>query len=59
MEGYLDDIYATLAVKLAFCEVFLLKDLWRYAAEFATQNGRHAMGIQLLRENANTGEIQG
>ncbi len=57
VEGYLDDIYATLVVKLADSEAFKLDDLWREAADFATLAGDHHMGIKLTREAANIGEI--
>ncbi len=57
VEGYLDDIYATLAVKLAYSGCFELTDLWRDAADFVTLTGKHRMGIQLNRENASVGEI--
>lgn len=32
--GFLDDIYATLVVKLAYCGAFHLKELGRNAADF-------------------------
>ncbi len=32
--GFLDDIYATLIVKLAYCGSFQLKELWRDEADF-------------------------
>ncbi len=55
--GYLDDIYATLVVKLADSESFKLKDLWREAADFETLDGAHHMGIKLTREAAGSGDI--
>ncbi len=55
--GYLDDIYATLVVKLADSESFKLKDLWREAADFETLGGAHHMGIKLTREAAGSGDI--
>ena len=57
VKGYLDDIYATLAVKLADSESFSLKELWRDAADFDTLEGEHRMGIKLTRESASSGEI--
>jgi small GTP-binding protein len=36
VEGYLDNIYATLVVKLADSDSFTLRDLWRDAADFET-----------------------
>ena len=44
VQGYLDDIYATLVVKLADSESFKLKELWRDAADFVTLAGEHHMG---------------
>ena len=57
VQGYLDDIYATLVVKLAGCECFKLVELWRDAADFATLTGDRHMGIKLARAAAGTGEI--
>lgn len=56
IKGYLDDIYATLAVKLADSESFVLKELWRDAADFDTLGGNR-MGIKLTRESASSGDI--
>jgi len=47
--GFLDDIYATLVVKLVYCGAFQLKELWRDAADFETLAERRAMGIKLTR----------
>jgi hypothetical protein len=57
ISGYLDDIYATLVVKLAESNAFNLKELWRDAADFDTLSGKHRMGIKLSRESAGIGEI--
>jgi hypothetical protein len=57
VSGYLDDIYATLVVKLADCESFKLKELWRDAADFETLKGDHHMGVKLTRESADSGDI--
>ncbi len=57
VQGYLDDIYATLVVKLADSESFKLKELWRDAADFATLAGAHHMGIKLTRAAASHGDI--
>ena len=57
VKGYLDDIYATLVVKLADSESFQLNQLWRAAADFETLAGRHHMGIKLTREAADSGDI--
>jgi len=57
VQGYLDDLYATLVVKLAGSEAFRLKELWRDAADFETLNGGFRMGIKLRRKAAGSGEI--
>lgn len=57
IKGYLDDIYATLVVKLAESCSFTLKELWRDAADFDTLAGACRMGIKLKRDSVGTGEI--
>ena len=57
VKGFLDDIYATLVVRLADSESFQIKELWRDAADFATLAGDHHMGIKLTRETASNGDI--
>jgi small GTP-binding protein len=57
VQGYLDDIYATLVVKLADSEAFKLRELWRDAADFDTLQAGHRMGVKLTRESAGCGEI--
>ncbi|HKP03422.1 MAG TPA: TIR domain-containing protein [Chthoniobacterales bacterium] len=57
VKGYLDDIYATLVVKLADSESFQLKELWRDAADFVTLRGDFHMGIKLTRESGSDGGI--
>jgi small GTP-binding protein len=57
VKGFLDDIYATLVVKLADSESFQLKELWRDAADFVTLVGDHHMGIKLTRESGADGNI--
>ncbi|MEI7819733.1 MAG: DUF4365 domain-containing protein [Verrucomicrobiota bacterium] len=57
VKGFLDDIYATLVVKLADCQSFTLKELWRDAADFVTLADDHHMGIKLTRETASDGDI--
>ncbi|MBK5274469.1 MAG: TIR domain-containing protein [Desulfuromonadales bacterium] len=57
VKGYLDDIYATLVVKLADSDSFKLKEPWRDAADFDTLTGAHRLGIKLVRESADSGEI--
>jgi small GTP-binding protein len=57
VKGFLDDIYATLVVKLADSESFQLKELWRDAADFETLADKHHMGLKLTRESGSDGEI--
>lgn len=57
VQGYLDDIYATLVVKLADSQAFKFKEPWRDAADFMTLDGGHHMGIKLTREAASKGDI--
>lgn len=57
VKGYLDDIYATLVVKLSDSESFQLKELWRDATDFVTLAGDYHMGIKLTRESASDGSI--
>jgi small GTP-binding protein len=57
VKGFLDDIYATLVVKLADSESFRLKELWRDAADFVTLTGDHHMGLKLTRESGSDGGI--
>ncbi len=53
--GFLDDIYATLVVKLVYCGAFKLRELWRDAADFETLAERRAIGIKLLRDEEGRG----
>jgi small GTP-binding protein len=55
--GFLDDIYATLVVKLAYCRAFRLKELWRDAADFQTLADLQTMGVKLLREDDGRGRL--
>ena len=57
VKGFLDDIYATLVVKLADSESFQLKELWRDAADFVTLADDYHMGLKLTRENGSNGDI--
>jgi small GTP-binding protein len=57
VHGYLDDLYATLVVKLADSQAFKLMELWRDAADFDTLEGGHRMGLKLTRDTASIGEI--
>jgi len=55
--GFLDDVYATLVVKLVYCGAFQLTELWRDAADFETLAERRAMGIKLLRNDDGRGTL--
>ncbi|HEX7333914.1 MAG TPA: TIR domain-containing protein [Pyrinomonadaceae bacterium] len=55
--GFLDDVYATLVVRLAYCGAFKLKELWRDAADFETLAEEKKMGVKLLRKEDGSGEL--
>ena len=57
INGFLDDIYATLVVKLAHCGAFELKELWRDAADFESLTGKKFVGVRLQRREGGGGEI--
>src|SRR6185436_14648276 len=47
-DGFLDDIYASLVVKLHHTGPFRQDQLWRYAADFRTRDGKQ-LGVKLHR----------
>ncbi len=55
--GFLDDVYATLVVKLVYCGAFKLKELWRDAADFETLAERRTLGVKLLRGEDGRGTL--
>ena len=56
--GFLDDVYATLVVRLHHhTESFQPDKLWRYAADFKTNTGKQ-LGIKLLRIAPGSGELE-
>ncbi|MEN9868834.1 MAG: hypothetical protein RL748_4424, partial [Pseudomonadota bacterium] len=55
--GYLDDIYATLVVKLAHNDAFAIDSLWRDAADFTMLGQSKHMGLHLTREHDGSGTI--
>ena len=57
VRGFLDDIYATLVVKLAHCGAFTLKELWRDAADFETLAEGKIVSIKLVRREDGRGEL--
>jgi hypothetical protein len=54
--GFLDEIYATLVVRLHHTEPFQQHNLWRRAADFRTVTGK-TLGIRLTRRAPGEGEI--
>jgi len=46
--GFLDDIYATLVVRLHHMEPYVPDELWRYAADFKTLTDKQ-LGVKLTR----------
>jgi len=55
--GFLDEIYATLVVRLHYSEAFKQDHLWRYAADFKTNLGKK-LGVKLTRRAASFGELE-
>lgn len=55
--GFLDDIYATLVVRLHHTEPFNQAELWRYAADFTTASGKR-LGVKLTRRAEGAGELE-
>ena len=58
VSGFLDDIYATLVVRLAYCEAFQLKKLWRDAVDLSTLNGKASASVKLDRQDEANGTIE-
>ena len=55
--GFLDEIYATLVVKLSHTYPFEQDQLWRYAADFKTLMKRQ-LGVKLTRRVEGAGELE-
>src|SRR3954454_9402466 len=55
--GFLDDIYATLVVRLSHTRPFQQDHLWRYAADFKTLTGKQ-LGVKLTRLAQGAGELE-
>jgi small GTP-binding protein len=55
--GFLDDIYATLVVRLHHTRPFQQDQLWRYAADFKTLTGKQ-LGMKLTRRAEGAGELE-
>lgn len=57
--GFLDDIYATLVVRLHHTRDFERDQLWRYAADFKTTMGKQLqLGVKLTRRAEGAGELE-
>ena len=54
--GMLDEIYATLVVRLHYTTAFEKDQLWRFAADFKTQAGQR-VGLKMTRKPEGAGEI--
>jgi small GTP-binding protein len=54
--GFLDDIYATMVVRLHYTTPFRQDKLWRYAADFKTLTGKQ-IGLKLERRAEGEGEL--
>ncbi len=55
--GFLDDIYATLVVRLHHTDAFDRDQLWRDAADFKTMSGQR-LGVKLTRRADGAGELE-
>lgn len=55
--GFLDEIYATLVVRLHHSDAFEQDELWRYAADFKTNAGKQ-LGIKLTRRAPGVGDLE-
>jgi small GTP-binding protein len=54
--GFLDEIYATLVVRLHHSDAFEQDQLWRFAADFKTKTGKR-LGIKLRRSAPGVGDL--
>ena len=54
--GMLDEIYATLVVRLHHTKPFDKHQLWRYAADFKTQSGK-IVGLKMTKKTEGAAEI--
>jgi len=55
--GFLDEVYATLVVRLHHARTFENDELWRYAADFKTLTGKQ-LGVKLTRRGEGAGELE-
>jgi small GTP-binding protein len=56
--GFLDDIYATLVVRLHHTDSFEADELWRYAADFKSLSQGRRLGVKLTRRGEGAGELE-
>jgi small GTP-binding protein len=56
-KGFVEDVYATLVVRLHHTQPFKQRDLWRYAADFQTLTGKQ-LGFKLVRRSQGSAEVQ-
>jgi small GTP-binding protein len=56
--GFLDDIYATLVVRLHHTDSFERDELWRYAADFKSLAQKRRLGVKLTRRSEGAGEME-
>jgi small GTP-binding protein len=57
LTGFLEEIYATLVVRLHHTEPFQQDQLWRRAADFKTNTGKR-LGLKLTRRGPGAGELE-
>jgi small GTP-binding protein len=55
--GPLDEIYATLVVRLHYTAPFEKDRLWRFAADFKTESGKR-LGLKMTKKGEGTGELE-
>ena len=55
--GYLDEVYASLVVRLHHSEPFQSSELWRNAADLTTADGK-VLGVRLVSKSDGTGELE-
>jgi small GTP-binding protein len=55
-KGFLDEIYATLVVRLHHTKSFKQDTLWKYAADFKTLTGRQ-LGIKMTRRSSKEAQL--
>jgi hypothetical protein len=55
--GPVDDIYATVVVRLPHTEAFDTDQLWKFAADFRTQTGK-GLGLKLTREAEGAARVE-